>query len=135
MEVAMALGTLLSVQSHSSETRLDWSLSKTNTSQSQVSKYGPLLHQLNNHHLHHLQHLLPHTMLKPTPRLASMFPQLGNQPTTPTQTTFQTLPLRDQANSLTPRMELVNGGKSTLIKDTGLTELESETERTAAEAD
>lgn len=51
MEEAMALGTLLSVQSHSSETKLDWLLSRTPTSQSQVSKYGPLLLREVPHHL------------------------------------------------------------------------------------
>jgi hypothetical protein len=47
MEEAMALGTLSSVQSHSLETKSDWSLSKTHISLSQVSRYGLLLLKLN----------------------------------------------------------------------------------------
>jgi hypothetical protein len=50
MEEAMVLGTLSSAQSHSSETKSDWLLSRTPTSQSQVSKYGPLLLRVVLHH-------------------------------------------------------------------------------------
>jgi len=64
-----------------------------------------------------------------------MFLQLDNPLTTPTQTTFLTMPSRVQTSSLIPRMELDNGGKSDSTKDTGLTESESEIERTAVEAD